>query len=285
MKEKKFTVNDFITCKRSGRRIVMLTAYDAVTGRILDQAGVDSILVGDSLANCVLGYTTTLPVEMADMIRHTAAVVRGVKRAFVVADMPFMSYQVSDERAVEAAGRLVKEGGAQAVKLEGGSEYAVTAEKIVRAGIPVMGHIGLIPQSVHRMGGYRVQGKGFHGAKELYESALKLEDAGVFSIVLEGIPRQLAQAISERLLVPTIGIGAGPCCDGQILVINDVIGLTETACPKFVRRYAEVGSSIKEAVKHYARDVREEKFPVPKESYTLSKTVWNQIKKYLKGRK
>lgn len=262
----------------------MLTAYDAVTAGLLDQSGIDSILVGDSVGNCVLGHATTLPVEMDDMVRHTAAVVRGVKRAFVVADLPFMSYQVSDEQAVENAGRLVKEGGAQAVKLEGGTEFVSTIEKIVRAGIPVMGHIGLIPQSVHRMGGYRVQGKNLQGARDIFESALALEKAGVFSLVIEGIPRQLARAITERCNVSTIGIGAGPWCDGQILVVNDLIGLTGQACPKFVRRYANVGDIIGEAAAHYARDVREAQFPELKESYTVSKTSWSQIKKYLSQR-
>lgn len=278
--KKPFTVNDFFVKKSKGQQIVMLTAYDAVMAALVEEAGVDAILVGDSVANCVLGYENTLPVDMEDMVRHTAAVTRGLKQAFVVADLPFMSYQASEDSAVANAGRLVKEGGAQAVKLEGGKDFAALVRRLVHSGIPVMGHIGLIPQSVHAMGGYRVQGRNFESARDLIHSATALQEAGAFSIVLEGIPRQLARSITTRLSIPTIGIGAGRWCDGQILVINDILGMTVTRRPKFVRTYANLSETIVDAVGHYVSDVREGEFPSEKESYTMGKSEWDLVRQY-----
>jgi 3-methyl-2-oxobutanoate hydroxymethyltransferase len=253
--------------KRKGEKIVSLTAYDFPTARLLDAAGVDILLVGDSLGMVVLGHESTLPVTLDDMVHHTKAVVRARTRALVVADMPFLTFQVSDEDAVRAAGRLVQEGGADAVKLEGGRERAPRVRAILSASIPVMGHLGLTPQSVLEFGGYVVQGRTAVAAERLVEDARALEEAGCFSIVLEGIPSPVAAAVTEAVSIPTIGIGAGPSVDGQVLVIHDLLGIHEELRPKFVRRYADLATAIREAAARFAADVREGRFPSDEETY------------------
>lgn len=247
--------------KSAQRPIVMITAYDTPSARLVDEAGVDVILVGDSLGMTVLGYESTLPVTVDDMVRHTAAVTRGAKRALVVADMPFMSFQVSVEDALRAAGRLVAEGGAAAVKLEGGAHTAPTVQRLVRAGIPVMGHVGLTPQSVHQLGGYKVQAREAEAAATLVDDCLALQEAGAFSIVLECIPAELAALVSAELDVPAIGIGAGEGCDGQVQVFHDLLGLGGEFLPRHAKRYADVGAIVREAVTSYADDVRDHAFP------------------------
>lgn len=255
--------------KRNGDRIVVLTAHDAMFARMLDQAGVDMLLVGDSLAQVVLGYETTLPVTLDEMIHHAAAVRRGAPDAFVVLDLPFMSYQVSPESALESAGRAVKEAHVQGVKLEGGSPRECAAvELLVGAGIPVMGHLGLTPQSVHAIGGYRVQGRDEDGAARLRKEALALQDAGCFSIVLELIPAALATEISESLSIPTIGIGAGVGCDGQVLVTPDLLGLNPGFHPKFLKRYADLDADVRTAVEAFASEVREGLYPTDEHSFS-----------------
>ncbi|MEW6211421.1 MAG: 3-methyl-2-oxobutanoate hydroxymethyltransferase [Acidobacteriota bacterium] len=258
-----------IRSRKGGDPIIALTAYDYPTARLVDEAGFDIILVGDSLAQTVLGYESTLPVTLDEMISAARAVRRGARRALVVGDMPFGSYHDSRERAVESAIRFVKEGGVDAVKLEGGARRADAVRAIVEAEIPVMGHIGLTPQSVLRMGGYRVQGKTLEAARNLVEDALSLERAGAFSIVLEGIPAEISRLITNRLSIPTIGIGAGADCDGQILVFTDLIGLTFGHTAKFVRQYADAKSIISDALKRFADDVSSRRFPSEKESYHL----------------
>jgi 3-methyl-2-oxobutanoate hydroxymethyltransferase len=253
--------------KETGEPIVMVTAYDAPTARIVDRAGVDIILVGDSLGMVVLGYESTLHVTMEDMVRHTAAVRRARPRALLAADMPFLSYQVSPERAVENAGRLVREGGADAVKLEGGRVMLPAIEAIVRASIPVIGHLGLTPQSILRMGGYRVQGRGGPAGEELLADARALAEAGVFMIVLEGIPQALGRRITEMVPVPTVGIGAGPGTSGQVLVLHDLAGLSEGPMPRFVKRYGEVGEALESAVAGFAAEVRRGEYPAPAHCY------------------
>ncbi len=264
---KKVTILDIQQMKQDGCKIVMLTAYDAAMARMLDESDVDILLVGDSLGNVMLGLDTTLPVSMRDMLHHVKAVIRGRKRALVVADMPFMSYQVSIEEAKRNAGLLVKEGGAEAVKLEGGENMHDTIRAICDIDIPVMGHIGLTPQSIHRMGGYRVQGREEQQRQKLFADALAAERAGAFALVLEGIPKSLAREISSELSIPTIGIGAGPHCDGQVLVINDMLGLSGKFRPKFVKRYAELEQPIKDAVDEFAGEVRSGTFPADEHSF------------------
>ncbi len=261
------TVVDLKRKKDAGEPIVMITAYDYPSAQMVDEAGVDIILVGDSLGMVVLGYENTLPVTMEDMLRHTAAVVRGSKRAMVVGDMPFMSYQLSPEQALDNAGRFIKEAGAHAVKLEGGEEVLEAIAKITSAGIPVMGHIGLTPQSIHRIGGYRVQGRDEESAARLKKDAKLLEEVGCFSIVLEAVPAGLAREITEELSIPTIGIGAGPHCDGQVLVYHDVLGIFQEFKPKFVKRYANLREQVIDAVRSYVSEVRERKFPDEEHSY------------------
>jgi len=258
---KKITVLDIQRFKQEGRKISMLTAYDVQIARILDACEIDMILVGDSLGNVILGFENTLPVSMDDMVRHTQAVVRGRTSAFVVADMPFMSYQVSCEEALRNAGRLVKEAGAEAVKVEGGVNAAPVIRAIAQADIPVMAHIGLTPQSVHRMGGFRVQGREEQQRQKLLADAMAVEEAGAFSVVLECIPADLSAEITEQISIPTIGIGAGRECDGQVLVINDVLGLSGPFRPKFVKQYVQLEDIIKKAVGEYIEEVRGGLFP------------------------
>lgn len=259
------TVTDLRRFKAEGERFAMLTAYDYPTARILDEAGIPVLLVGDSLANVVLGHDTTLPVTMDEMLHHTRAVVRGARNALVVGDMPFLSYQASDEEAIRNAGRFLKEGGAHAVKLEGAPLALI--EAMVTRGIPVMGHLGLTPQSVHAMGGYRVQAREAEAAERLLSDALGLEKAGAFSVVLEGVPSEVARRVTESLAVPTIGIGAGPHCDGQVLVIHDLVGLSFGTPPKFVKRYADIGAEITRAVAAFKEEVEAGTFPGPEHSY------------------
>jgi 3-methyl-2-oxobutanoate hydroxymethyltransferase len=253
--------------KKKAEKIAVLTAYDYPTALIVDEAGVDIILVGDSLGMVVLGYDSTLPVTMEDMIHHTKAVSRAVKHAMVIGDMPFMSYQVSVEDALYNAGRFLQEAGAQGVKLEGGREVAEITRRITAAGIPVMAHLGLTPQSVHQFGGYKVQGKEDVAAKRIMEDAMIIEEAGAFSLVLECIPATLAKDITQALSIPTIGIGAGVDCDGQVLVLHDMLGMFERFTPKFVKTYTRLNVQMKEAVNQYIDEVRKGIFPEKKHSY------------------
>jgi len=261
------TAPDLAARKRRGERLTMLTAYDTPTARIVDESGCDVILVGDSLGMVVLGRDTTLPVTLDEMLHHTSAVRRGVSRALVVGDMPFLSYHISPAEAVRNAGRFIQEAGAAAVKLEGGRRRLPVVRAVLDAEIPVMGHLGLTPQSFHRLGGFRVQGKTAEAAHELMEDARALADAGVFALVLEGIPGDLARAITREVRCPTFGIGAGPDCDGQVLVLHDLLGLTFTDPPRFVRRYANLRQVIGDAVGRYLEDVREGNFPAAAETY------------------
>ena len=266
----KITVPSLRARKGAGPPIIALTAYDHPTASALDEAGVDVLLVGDSLGMVVLGYDTTLPVTMDEMVHHTAAVARARSAALVVADMPFLSYHASLQDAISNAGRFVQEGGAEAVKIEGGRRRAGIVSAIVGADIPVMGHIGLTPQAVHAMGGFRVQGKSQEAVQALLDDVRALEDAGAFSVVLEGIPAEAARLITRATALPTIGIGAGPDCDGQILVVHDLLGWTPGAPPKFVRRYADLRSLTIEAVRAFAADVAARRFPSPSECYAAS---------------
>ncbi|MFH1626320.1 MAG: 3-methyl-2-oxobutanoate hydroxymethyltransferase [Pseudomonadota bacterium] len=263
----KITILDLQRMKDEGKKITMLTAYDYPTGRILDTCGVDILLVGDSVGNVILGQNNTLPVSIEDMIHHTKAVAKASKNSMVVIDMPFMSYQTSIEDAKRNAGRMIKETGAEAVKLEGGGTMEDTIKAIADIDIPVMAHIGLTPQSVHRMGGYRVQGKEEKQREKLLADALAVERAGAFSVVLEAIPSKLAQEITERLRIPTIGIGAGVNCDGQVLVINDVLGLSGDFRPKFVKKYVNLEEIISKAVKDYISEVKSAAFPGDEHSF------------------
>jgi 3-methyl-2-oxobutanoate hydroxymethyltransferase len=263
----KVTVPEIVKMKQRGEKITCLTAYDYSFARILDDAGVDILLVGDSLGCVVQGQSSTLPVTLDEMIYHTRAVARGRRRALVVGDMPFLSYQVNAEEALRNAGRLLQEGAAEAVKLEGGVAMRETIAKIVQVGIPVMGHVGLTPQSVHSFGGYKIQGKDKNRREAVLRDALAVEEAGAFSVVLEGMPKDLAKEITERLTIPTIGIGAGVNCDGQVLVIHDMLGLFDDFRPKFVKRYAELKDVMTGAVKDFISDVREKKFPGEEHSF------------------
>lgn len=263
----KTTIQDFLKKKLEGRKITMLTAYDYPFAQIVDEAGIDAILVGDSLGMVVQGLENTLPVTMDEMIYHTRMVSRAVKNALVIGDMPFMSYQVSVEDAVRNAGRFLKEAGASAIKLEGGAEVAEQIRAMTRSEIPVMAHIGLTPQSIHRMGGYKVQGKTDEAAKRLIEEAHIVEDAGAFALLLEAIPIKLAKKITKELSVPTIGIGAGPYCDGQVLVLHDVIGMFERFVPKFVKRYANLKDEALKAITSYREEVEKGEFPSEEQSF------------------
>jgi 3-methyl-2-oxobutanoate hydroxymethyltransferase len=261
------TTRDFVAWKAEGRRIVTVTAYDALFGRLVDEAGVDGVLVGDSVNQVIAGQHSTLSATVDQMIYHAQMVRRGVQRALLVVDMPFLSYQVSTEDALRNCGRVMKETGAQAVKLEGGRAMAPTIRALVDIGIPVMGHIGLTPQSVHALGGYRVQGRTEEEAARLEQDAKTLEEAGCFSVVLELVPAALADRISRSLAIPTIGIGAGPGCDGQVLVLPDLLGLNDRFTPKFLKRYAELAGEVRSAVGAFAADVRAGSYPGPEHSF------------------
>ncbi len=274
---KKITTRSFHLKKQHKQPISMLTAYDYPTALAADKAGIDSILVGDSLGMVVLGYENTLPVTMADMLHHCRAVARGAKAPLLVGDMPFMSYQSSVEKAVENAGRFLQEAGMDAIKLEGGRERTETIKAIIEAGIPVMGHLGLTPQSVHAFGGFRAQGKTATAAKRLIEDAHILQQAGVFSIVLEAVPAQLAQLISEQLDIPTIGIGAGVGCDGQVLVTHDLIGQFDRFVPSFVRQYAQIHAVVLKAMQSYHQEVLGRTFPSEEHSICMDEDEWSAL--------
>ena len=278
MERKKITIPDIKRKKEEGRKITMLTAYDYPSGRLIDEAGMDMILVGDSLAMTVLGYESTVPVTMDEMIHHSKAVKRGVRYALLIGDMPFMSYNINEKETIRNAGRFVKEGGCGAVKLEGGVEMADVAKTLVKAGIPVLGHIGLTPQTATQLGGFKVQGKDAKGAQRLVDSALALEKAGCFGIVLECVPDRLAKLITEKLSIPTIGIGAGPYCDGQVLVTNDMIGLFDRFTPKFVKKYADLWPELSEAFRRYKEEVEGGKFPTEEHSFTMNEAELKKIK-------
>lgn len=273
----KNTVSTFREQKAKGEKISMLTAYDYSTAKLMDEAGINGILVGDSLGMVMLGYEDTLPVTMEDMIHHTAAVCRGAKNTLVVGDMPFMSYQVSVEEAVYNAGRLMKEGRCQAVKLEGGASVCPHIRAITNASIPVMAHIGLTPQSINAFGGFKVQGKSEEAAKKLLEDAKAVEEAGAFAVVLECVPAKLAELISKSISIPTIGIGAGAGCDGQILVYQDMLGLFSDFTPKFVKKYANVGEMMTQAFRDYIADVQEGSFPAPEHTFAISEDVIKKL--------
>jgi len=280
----KMTVPLVLERKLRGEKITALTAYDYPTARLVDEAGIDIILVGDSLGQVVLGYDSTVPVTADEILHHLRAARRGVRRALLVADMPYGSCHLGDRPALETALRFIKEGGAEAVKIEGGRKRARLIRRMVNAEIPVMGHIGLTPQSVHRMGGYSVQGRTLESAADLLADAQALEDAGVFAVVLEGIPRELAAMITRRLRIPTIGIGAGPDCDGQILVFHDLAGLAFQHPAKFVRRYADLRETLSSALSRFKQDVQEWRYPSDEESYHCPRAVLEQFEKEVFGR-
>ncbi len=265
----KVSILDLQRKKEEGQPISMLTAYDYPGALLADEAGIDLILVGDSLAMTVLGHPNTVSVTVDEMLHHCKAVARGTKRAFTVGDMPFMSYQVERSEAVRNAGRFLKEGNMDSIKLEGGREVADTVRAIVAAGIPVMGHIGLTPQSATKLGGFKVQGKSAEAARRLLEDALLLEEAGCYAIVLEAIPAAVGRVVSQKLTIPTIGIGAGPDCDGQVLVFHDILGLFDRFTPRFVKRYADLRQPILEALQSYRREVEAREFPTPAHSFTI----------------
>ena len=267
----------FKNAKKNGERLAMLTAYDYSTAKLMDETGINGILVGDSLGNVILGYEDTISVTMEDMIHHGAAVARGTKNALVVIDMPFMSYQTSVYDALVNAGRLMKEGRAGAVKLEGGKNICPQIEAITKAGIPVMGHLGLTPQAINAFGGFKVQGKTEEAAEQLLEDALAVEKAGAFALVLECVPRKLADIITEKLTIPTIGIGAGNGCDGQILVYQDLLGMFSDFTPKFVKKYANVGEIMKDAFSAYIEDVKQGAFPEKKHEYDIADEVIEKL--------
>ena len=273
----KNTVSTLLSQKQNGDKITMLTAYDYSTAKLMDEAGVNTILVGDSLGTVVLGYSDTLPVTMEDMIHHTAAVSRGVKNAMVIADMPFMSYQTSVYDAVVNAGRLMKEGRANAVKLEGGLEVCEQIKAIVRASIPVCAHIGLTPQSINAFGGFQVQGKGEEAAKRLIEEAQAVEEAGAFAVVLECVPEKLATLISEKISIPTIGIGAGAGCDGQVLVYQDMLGLYSDFVPKFVKQFRNLGQEMKAGFADYVKEVKEGTFPAQEHTFKIDDSIIDKL--------
>jgi len=264
---KSVSVHELLAMKERGERIVCLTCYDALFARLLDESGVDILLVGDSVNQVLAGGETTLSATLEQMIYHTRIVRRGASRALVVCDLPFLSYQISKEEAIKNAGRVMAETGCHAVKLEGGKPMAQTVRALVDVGIPVMGHLGLTPQSVHALGGYRVQGRDEKTAERLKEDAKALEDAGAFAIVLELVPAPLASQITKSLTIPTIGIGAGPACDGQVLVLHDMLGLNDKFVAKFVKRYAALAEDVREAVRLYAAEVREGRYPGPEHSF------------------
>jgi 3-methyl-2-oxobutanoate hydroxymethyltransferase len=269
----RFTIGQIREMKEKGKIIPMLTAYDYATAKMIDEAGVPLVLVGDSLGMVVLGYESTIPVTIEEMLHHTKAVVRGTKRALVVGDMPFMTYHASIGEALHNAGRFIQEAGAQAVKLEGGEAMAEVVHRVVQCGIPVMGHIGLTPQSVHQLSGFKVQGKTSEAAVRLVKDARALADAGVFSIVLEAIPTELARVITQKVSVPTIGIGAGPYCDGQVQVISDILGLFTDFVPKHAKQYTRLADLIRKAVAEYVDEVEKGSFPTEKQSHSMDEGI------------
>jgi 3-methyl-2-oxobutanoate hydroxymethyltransferase len=271
------TVRDIAQMKARGEKIPMITAYDYTMARLADAADIPIVLVGDSLGMVVLGYDSTIPVTMEDMVHHVKTVARGCQKALIVADMPFMTYQIDQAQALTNAARLLQEGGAQTVKLEGGESVAETVHRIVECGIPVMGHIGLTPQSVNAFGGYRVRGRRRQEAVQLMKDAKALEDAGAYAVVLELVPTPLAGLISQRLTIPTIGIGAGPQCDGQVQVLHDMLGLFTDFVPKHAKQYANLGQTIKEAFSRYSQEVKDGAFPTEKESFTMDEELLSEL--------
>jgi len=282
MNKNKVTVLDVQQAKKEGRKLVMCTAYDYPFGLMADEAGMDMVLVGDSLGMVVMGLEGTVEVTMENMIHHIKAVVRGCKGPLIVGDMPFMSYNTSVREAIQNAGRLMKEGGCEAIKLEGGVDFALTIQAIVKAGIPVQGHIGLTPQTASALGGFKMQGRDALAAKRIIEDAKALEDAGVFSMILEAVPAPLGQLVAETVKVPVIGIGAGPDVDGQVLVTYDMIGLFEKFVPKFVKQYTQIRKTVLEALKEYKEDVVAVTFPGPEHSFKMPDEALEQLKKLVK---
>ncbi|MFA5338996.1 MAG: 3-methyl-2-oxobutanoate hydroxymethyltransferase [Candidatus Omnitrophota bacterium] len=278
MERKKITIPDIQKKKQEGRKITLLTAYDYPSGRLIDEAGVDIILIGDSLAMTVLGYESTVPITMDEMIHHAKAVKRGAKYGLMIGDMPFMTYNIGEKETIRNAGRFIKEGGCGAVKIEGGTEMTGVVKALVKAGIPVLGHIGLTPQTATQLGGFKVQGKDAASAQKLLDSALSLEKAGCFAIILECVPDKLAKLITEKLGIPTIGIGAGAYCDGQALVTNDMIGLFDRFTPKFVKKYADLWPLLLNAFKRYKDEVEGGKFPSEEHSFTMNESELKKIK-------
>ncbi len=274
----RITINQIKEMKPKGEKIAMLTAYDYSTAKIVDEAGIPLILVGDSLGMVVLGYESTIPVTMEEMLHHTKAVVRGTKQAMVIGDMPFMTYHISVDDALYNAARFIQEGGAQAVKLEGGITVAEKVRRIVECGIPVMGHIGLTPQSIYQLGGFTVQGKTPEAVARLLEDARALEQAGAFAIVLETVPAQLARIITDKVSIPTIGIGAGIACDGQVQVINDLLGSFTDFVPKHAKQYAKLADIIQKAVTEYLNEVKAGSFPTEKQSYSIDESILSELK-------
>ena len=277
MIELRLSILDVLSTKKTGHKLIMLTAYDSTMARIIDGMGIDIILVGDSAGNIMLGYENTIPVTMDDMIRFTAAVVRSTNKSFIIGDMPFMSYEVSAEEATRNAGRFIKEGGAMAVKLEGGSEMKTQISAIIDSGIPVCGHLGLTPQSIHKFGGFKVQARTAGAARSLIEDSLALQKAGIFLLVLEGIPWQVAKLVTECVSIPTIGIGAGPFCDGQVMVTQDILGLFDGFKPKFVKHFGKIREHIEEALSKYKQEVLEGAFPLFEHSYEMPKEEMDRL--------
>ncbi|HEY1812688.1 MAG TPA: 3-methyl-2-oxobutanoate hydroxymethyltransferase [Kofleriaceae bacterium] len=277
MKAQRVTIHTLRQMKERGEKIAVLTAYDATFARLFDESGADMLLVGDSLGMVVQGHDTTLPVTLDEIIYHTRAVMRGVRRAHVIGDMPFMTYQASIEQGLANAGRLMKEGGCHSIKLEGGAQHAELVRRLVASGIPVMGHIGLTPQSYHQLGGFKVQGRDHGGRERLLADARALEEAGAYALVLEAIPADIAREITDALTIPTIGIGAGAGCDGQVLVSYDMLGMDESFKPRFVRRFATLGETIKDAVAQYVGEVRGATFPSDAESFALHESRAPQL--------
>jgi len=278
----RITINRIKEMKQKGEKISMLTAYDYTTAKIIDEAGIPLILVGDSLGMVVLGYESTIPVTMEDMLHHTKAVVRGTKQALVIGDMPFMTYQVSIEDTLRNATRFIQAAGAQAVKLEGGRTVAEKIRRIVDCGIPVMGHIGLTPQSIHQFGGFKVQGKTSEAASRLLEDARAVDEAGAFAVVLETVPAPLAKLITDEISIPTIGIGAGIGCDGQVQVINDILGSFTDFVPRHAKQYAKLADIIRKAVTEYSNEVKAGSFPTDKQSFSMDESILAQLKESLK---
>ena len=273
----RMTIQQISEMKTRGEKIAMITAYDYTSARAVEEAGVPVVLVGDSLGQVMLGYDSTVPVTMDEMLHHVKAVVRGIRRAHVVADMPFLSYQAGQDDAIRNAGRFLKEGGAQSVKVEGGRQIAGTVQRMVETGIPVMAHIGLTPQFINQLGGYKVQGKSSKEAIKLMEDARALEEAGAYSIVLELIPAELSRLITERVAIPTIGIGAGPHCDGQVQVFHDLMGLFPDFHPRHAGKYADLAGTVTSAVARYVEDVRQQAFPTDAQSFTMDESVLQEL--------